>query len=103
MLRAHEPPRYIVYLGGGLLVNILCGAIIGGIVAVTLRHRMRFRSMAILIGITCALVVGVSLAVIARTHGEGLSFYSAGLILSSIPFSTSSPLDFSALSFAFLI
>jgi hypothetical protein len=72
---------YIAYLGGGLLVNILCGATIGGIVAVILRHRMRLRAMGILIGITCALVVGASLAVIAQTHGEGLSLYSAGLVI----------------------
>ena len=37
--------------------------------------------MGTLIRITCALVVGASLAVIARTHGEGLSLYSAGLII----------------------
>ena len=73
--------NYTLFFAGGLLFNCLCGACIGGIVAVILRKRMRARSVIILIATICALVVGASLAIIYKTHGEGFSGYSAGLII----------------------
>jgi hypothetical protein len=73
--------QVIRYILGGLLFNTLCGALVGMLLAVTLKKRLSKGRATALLGLISALLIGGSLWILFSLHPDSLLRIPAGLLV----------------------
>jgi len=71
----------IRYLIGGLLFNTLCGALMGILLALTLKDRLSPRTATALLGLISAVLISGALWVLFHIHPDRLLRLPAGLLI----------------------